>query len=80
MNNDIGALRGHLFGMLEQLTDKTNKDVDLDRARVAVAVADSIIDSAKVEVAFLQAVGGVGSGFIPHRVKALPNGSKDNAA
>lgn len=46
-----------------------DKPMDLDRARAVTEVAGKVIDAAKVEVEFVRAVGGVGSGFIPN---ALP--------
>lgn len=64
MANTIEELRKHLFDTLDALKDK-DKPLDIDRAKAVCEVAGQIIDSAKVEVAYLNAVGGRGSGFIP---------------
>ncbi|MFA7488579.1 MAG: hypothetical protein WCY72_10925 [Lysobacteraceae bacterium] len=62
--NDITELRGILFDALRGLNDK-EKPLDLDRARATADIAQTIINSAKVEVEFIKAAGGKGSGFIP---------------
>lgn len=64
MKNKIEDLRNHLFATLEALQDK-DEPMDLDRAKAIGEVAQTLINSAKVEVAFLNTVGGAGSGFIP---------------
>jgi hypothetical protein len=48
-------LRNHLFETLEALKDE-EKPMDLERAKAVVNVAQTIVDSAKVEVKFLQAI------------------------
>ncbi len=64
MKVNVEDLREHLFGTLEDLRDK-EKPMDLDRARAISDVAQTIINSAKVEVDFLKATGKVtGTGFI----------------
>lgn len=71
MKNKIEDLRNHLFEMLETIKDPDAK-VDLARYRLGVDVANSLIDSAKVEVEFVKATGAVrGTGFIPE-TPALP--------
>jgi hypothetical protein len=60
----IGELRRHLFETLDSLKDK-EKPLDVDRAKAVCEVAGKIIETAKVEVSYLQTVGGRGSGFIP---------------
>lgn len=65
--NDITAVRGVLFDTLRALGDK-DKPMDIDRAKAINEVAQTIINSAKVEVDALRVIGGTGSGFIP----ALP--------
>lgn len=65
--NDITAVRAVLFDALRQLGDKDNP-MELDRAKAITDVAQTIINSAKVEVDALRVIGGTGSGFIP----ALP--------
>lgn len=61
--NDITGLRGHLFETLAALRDP-EKPMDIDRAKAIAEVARGIVDSAKVEVEFIKATGGKGSGFI----------------
>lgn len=68
MKNKIDDLRNHLFATLEELRDK-DKPMDLDRARTIASVAQTIINSATVEVKFMHATGAKGTGFIP---EALP--------
>jgi hypothetical protein len=55
--NKINDLRDHLFETLEALTDP-EKPMDLERARVISEVAQTIINSAKVEVDLVKAVSG----------------------
>lgn len=64
MKNKISDLRNHLFETLEALKDQDNP-MDLDRARTISDVAQTIINSAKVEVDFMKQTGAIGSGFIP---------------
>lgn len=64
--NRMSHLRDHLFETLEALKDE-EKPMELDRARAISAVAQTIIDSAKVEVDLLKAIGGLpGSEFFEH--------------
>lgn len=61
--NDISELRGHLFEALEQL--KKGK-ISEERARAMSNVAQTIVDTAKVEVEYLKVTEQVeGSGFLP---------------
>jgi hypothetical protein len=66
MKNKISDLRNHLFATLEDLRDKDNP-MEIDRARAISDVAQTIINSARVEVDFMKMRGeGVkGTGFIP---------------
>lgn len=65
MKNKMEDLRDHLFETLESLKDE-DKPMDLDRARTIAEVAQTLINSAKVEVDFVKSTGAVtGSGFIP---------------
>lgn len=64
MKNKIEDLRNHLFAALEGLADKEDP-MDLDRAKAIAQVAQTIVNSAIVEVQHLKIVGGNGSGFIP---------------
>lgn len=70
MKNKIEDLRNHLFSALEGLADE-EKPMDIARAKAIADVAQTIINSAKVEVDFINATGlKNGTGFIP---QALPN-------
>lgn len=63
MKNKIEDLRDHLFETIEGLKDKS---MDLDRAHAIVEVAQTIVNSAKVEVEHVKATGQItGSGFMP---------------
>lgn len=78
MKNKIEDLRNHLFVTIESLLDP-EKPMELDRAKVVAEVAQTIINSAKVEVDFMKATDSVaGSGFIPNdttpRRPHLPSG------
>lgn len=53
--NKIDDLRNHLFETIEALKDK-EAPMDLDRARAIAGVAQTIINSAKVEVEFAKAI------------------------
>lgn len=53
MKNRIEDLRNHLFATIEALSDK-EEPMDLDRAKAISEVAQTIINSAKVEVEFLK--------------------------
>ena len=64
MQNKIEDLRNHLFDTIERLLDE-DKPFDIDRAKAVCEVGQVIINSAKVEVDFLNKVGGKGTGFIP---------------
>ena len=65
MKNKIEDVRNHLFAALEALSDK-EAPMEINRAKAIADVAQTIIDSARVEVDFLKVIGGrVGSGFIP---------------
>lgn len=69
MKNKIDDLRNHLFATLEALRDK-DQPMELDRAKAIADVAQVIINSAKVEVDFIEATGGKGTGFVEQ--PALP--------
>jgi hypothetical protein len=57
--NKITDLRDHLFETLEALKDLEHP-MDLERARVISEVAQTIINTAKVEVDLIKAVSGSG--------------------
>lgn len=67
--NDITALRETLFETLRGLSDKTNP-MEIDRAKAINDVAQTLVNSVKVEVDALRIIGGSGTGFVP----ALPPG------
>ena len=71
MPKTIDDLREHLFATLDVLKDR-EKPVDVERVKAVVDVSGQLIDAAKVEVAFLNAVGGKGSGFIPAEALTPP--------
>jgi len=62
MNNDISALRSHLFETLAALRDKTDP-MDIDRAKAVCLVSEQIIGSAKTEIDFARVNGSVDSNF-----------------
>lgn len=65
MKNKMDDLRNHLFETLEALKDD-DKPMELARARAIADVARVIVDSAKVEVNFMNVTGAVrGTGFLP---------------
>lgn len=64
MQNKIDDLRNHLFATLEALRDE-DKPMELERAKTIASVAQTIINSAKVECDFIELTGTRGSGFIP---------------
>lgn len=56
MKDKMLDLRRHLFATLEALQDE-EKPMELDRARVIAEVAQTLVNSAKVEVDFLRVTG-----------------------
>ena len=73
--NKINDLRDHLFETLEALKDP-EKPMDLERAKVISEVAQTIINSAKVEVDLVKAVSGSSAGGaffnLPDEDRAVP--------
>lgn len=66
MKNKIDDLRNHLFATLEALRDD-EKPMELARAKAIADVAQTIINSAKVEVDFINATGTKRTtGFLPN--------------
>ncbi|MGS0737842.1 hypothetical protein ACVBEG_15135 [Pseudomonas sp. GG8] len=57
MKNKMTDLRNHLFATLEALQDP-EKPMDIERARAVAEVAKVLVDSAKVEVMFINAMDG----------------------
>ena len=56
MKNTMSDLRNHLFETLEGLKDK-EQPLELERAKAVCEVAQTIINSAKVEVDAAKAIG-----------------------
>ncbi len=65
MKNKMTDLRDHLFATLEALQDQ-DKPMDIERAKAIADVAKVLVDSAKVEVMFINAMDGdvKSTGFI----------------
>lgn len=63
-NQDITEVRRRLFAVMDGLTDKENP-MEIERAKAVVDAAQTIINSAKVEVDHMKVAGGKGSGFLP---------------
>ncbi|MCF4988764.1 hypothetical protein GIW56_02500 [Pseudomonas gessardii] len=64
MKNKIEDLRNHLFVTIESLLD-TEKPMEIGRAKAIAEVAQVMINSAKVEVDMVKALGaGNGTGFL----------------
>lgn len=65
--NKLEDLRNHLFAALEGLSPDADKPMELDRAKAIADVARVIVETAKVEVQFIQALDGrtTGTGFVP---------------
>jgi hypothetical protein len=61
MKNRMTDLRNHLFETLEALKDKDHP-MDIERAKAVSDVAQTLINSAKVELQFLEATGSLGTG------------------
>lgn len=71
MKNRIEDLRNHLFATIEALQDEESP-MPIDRAKAISEVAQTIINSAKVEVEFLKVTDrDDDSGFLSN-AKALP--------
>lgn len=65
VKNKLQDLRNHLFDTLERLTD-AEKPMEIDRAKAIAQVAGKLIDSAKIEVKYLELTGQENSGeFFP---------------
>lgn len=67
---NIRDLREHLFETLKALRDEKNP-MDLERAKTISTVAQTLINSAKVECDYVEITGGKGSGFIPDERPAV---------
>lgn len=76
MKNKIEDLRNHLFAALEGLADE-EKPLDLERAKTIAAVAQTLINSAKVEVEYMEVTGQTGSGFMAKELPSAQGASRD---
>jgi hypothetical protein len=61
--NKLVDLRDHLFATIEALQDP-DSGMDVPKAKTIADLGKVIVDSARVEVVFIDKVGGLGSGFI----------------
>jgi hypothetical protein len=75
--NKIEDLRNLLFETIEKLVDG-DETMDADQANAVANIAKTIIDSARVEIQFMNIVGGTGSGFIPTEPRQLSGGHERN--
>lgn len=76
-NDTIAELRSELFKTLRGLTDQSNP-MEIERARAVSDVAQTIINTAKVEIEHLKVAGGKGTGFIADSTitkPGLPDGT-----
>jgi hypothetical protein len=72
MKNTMTDLRNHLFEVMEALKDK-EEPMDIARAKAVVDVAQTIVNSAKVEVEFLNAIdSSEATGFFEDRRNLAP--------
>ncbi len=80
MSHTINDLREHLFATLEGLRNKENP-LDIDRAKAVSEVAQTIINSAKVEVEHMKVKAWFdGTGFIAPAALAAPASPPNQAA
>lgn len=72
----VSNLRAHLFAQLEALRGAADPTVEIERAKAVSDIAQTIINTAKVEIEYLRVNGGGDSSFIDGAVgeKNLPNG------
>lgn len=75
----IADLRDNLFKVLDDLSDKNASAETIARAKAVSDIAQTIINTAKVEVDYIRAAGGKGgTGFLnAAAAPALPDGNKD---
>ena len=74
MSSKMSDLREHLFETLQALKDK-DKPMDLERAKAVAEIGQTIINSAKVEVDYLEVTGQgqhTRSEFFPASDRVLP--------
>lgn len=61
--NKLQDVRDHLFATLEGLLDQ-DEPMDIKRAQAVAEVASVLVESAKVEIAFIRQTGAMPSPFI----------------
>lgn len=72
MKNKIEDLRNHLFATIEGLLDE-EKPLDIDRAKAVADVAQVLVNTAKVEIHYLQQVDASrDTGFMKPSVPNVP--------
>lgn len=72
----IVDLRRQLFETLQELRDKKNP-MDVDRAEAIAHVAQTIVNTGRLECDYLEILGGEGTGFCPDTEPADASRSKD---
>jgi len=76
--NKMKDLRNHLFAALEGLADR-QKPLEVDRAKAIVSVSKALIETAKVEVKFLEVTGALPADeFFAEAPRSLPAPEKPN--
>lgn len=70
MSNTIEQVRDELMATLRDLRNRENP-MDIDRAKAVAQVASVMVESAKVEVLYLQTTGQRGSAFLGSAGPAL---------
>ncbi|MHA6881506.1 hypothetical protein [Ralstonia solanacearum] len=73
MSNNITTVRQHLLDTLADLRNRDNP-MDVDRARAVADVARVLVDSAKVEVAYIKATEGASTPFLDTTEDAVGDG------
>lgn len=71
---NIEDVRAELLGTLKDLRNR-EAPMEPDRARAIAQVAGVLVDTARVEVEFIRATDGEGTGFIPDKA-TLPKPEK----
>lgn len=68
MKTKIDDLRNHLFETIEMIKDGDER-MSLDKAKRINEISQTIINTAKVEVEFIEATGAItGTGFMPEKM------------
>ena len=70
MKNTLTDLHNHLFETLEKLTDP-DEPLDVERAKAVCRVADTLIESAKVELQFMELMGKEDNNYIRLRCQKI---------